>query len=107
MDIVRTNVRAILQRVWRASEVDNLRLCRVFSRVFNRLLWSHGQGLWNCFSNLGYVCLALVYHQCHTYCQDFILRNHAFNFVILLSFVETRGKQFLARVQRCYLRCVD
>lgn len=57
VDIVRTNVRAILQRVWRASEVDNLRLCRVFSRVFNRLLWSHGQGLWNCFSNLGYVTL--------------------------------------------------
>ena len=57
VDIVRTNVRAILQRVWRASEVDNLRLCRVFSRVFNRLLWSHGQGLWNCFSNLGYVYL--------------------------------------------------
>lgn len=53
VDIVRTNVRAILQRVWRASEVDNLRLYRVFSRVFNRLLWSHGQGLWNCFSNLG------------------------------------------------------
>lgn len=53
VDIVRTNVRAILQRVWRASEVDNLRLCRVFSRVFNRLLWSHGQGLWNCFSSLG------------------------------------------------------
>lgn len=53
VDIVKTNVRAILQRVWRASEVDNLRLCRVFSRVFNRLLWSHGQGLWTCFSNLG------------------------------------------------------
>ena len=61
MDIVRTNVRAILQRVWRASEVDNLRLCRVFSRVFNRLLWSHGQGLWNCFSNLGYVTLTVIY----------------------------------------------
>lgn len=53
VDIVKTNVRAILQRVWRASEVDNLRLFRVFSRVFNRLLWSHGQGLWTCFSNLG------------------------------------------------------
>lgn len=53
VDIVKTNVRAILQRVWRSSEVDSLRLCRVFSRVFNRLLWSHGQGLWNCFSNLG------------------------------------------------------
>ena len=61
VDIVRTNVRAILQRVWRASEVDNLRLCRVFSRVFNRLLWSHGQGLWNCFSNLGYVALWVMY----------------------------------------------
>ncbi|XP_032217762.1 tubulin polyglutamylase TTLL7 [Nematostella vectensis] len=53
IDIVRTNVRAILQRVWRSSDVDSLRLCRIISRVFNRLLWSHGQGLWNCFSNLG------------------------------------------------------
>ncbi|XP_076440096.1 tubulin polyglutamylase TTLL7-like isoform X3 [Babylonia areolata] len=50
VDIVRSNVKAVLQRIWRSSDVDNLRLCRIFSRVFNRLLWSHGQGLWNCFS---------------------------------------------------------
>jgi hypothetical protein len=53
IDIVKTNTRAILQRIWRSSDVDNLRLCRIFSRVFNRLLWSHGQGLWNCFSSIG------------------------------------------------------
>lgn len=51
IDIVRSNVRAVLQRTWRVSDVDNLRIYRVFSRVFSRLLWSHGQGLWNCFSN--------------------------------------------------------
>ena len=50
VDIVRSNVKAVLQRIWRSSDVDNLRLYRIFSRVFNRLLWSHGQGLWNCFS---------------------------------------------------------
>ncbi|XP_048759052.1 tubulin polyglutamylase TTLL7-like [Ostrea edulis] len=50
IDIVRSNVRAVLQRIWRISDVDNLRLYRIFTRVFNRLLWSHGQGLWNCFS---------------------------------------------------------
>lgn len=50
VDIVRSNVRAMLQRIWRSSDIDNLRLYRIFSRVFNRLLWSHGQGLWNCFS---------------------------------------------------------
>ncbi|XP_071117315.1 tubulin polyglutamylase TTLL7-like isoform X1 [Haliotis cracherodii] len=52
-DIVRSNVKAVLQRIWRCSDVDNLRLYRIFSRVFNRLLWSHGQGLWNCFSATG------------------------------------------------------
>ncbi|GFN85470.1 tubulin polyglutamylase ttll7 [Plakobranchus ocellatus] len=50
VDIVRSNVRAMLQRIWRSSDIDNLRLFRIFSRVFNRLLWSHGQGLWNSFS---------------------------------------------------------
>ncbi|XP_005098301.1 tubulin polyglutamylase TTLL7 [Aplysia californica] len=53
IDIVRSNVRAMLQRIWRTSDTDNLRLNRIFSRVFNRLLWSHGQGLWNCFSATG------------------------------------------------------
>lgn len=53
LDIVRTNVRSALQRIWREPEVENLHLYRLFTRVFNRLLWSHGQGLWNCFSNTG------------------------------------------------------
>lgn len=53
LDIVRTNVRSALQRIWREPDVDSLHLCRLFNRVFNRLLWSHGQGLWNCFSNTG------------------------------------------------------
>ncbi|XP_064626270.1 tubulin polyglutamylase TTLL7-like isoform X2 [Lineus longissimus] len=53
IDIVRSNVRAVLQRVWRTTDVEALKLYRIFSRVFNRLLWSHGQGLWNCFSTSG------------------------------------------------------
>ncbi|XP_064189483.1 tubulin polyglutamylase TTLL7 [Anguilla rostrata] len=53
LDIVRTNVRSALQRIWREPDVDSLHLYRLFNRVFNRLLWSHGQGLWNCFSNSG------------------------------------------------------
>ncbi|XP_047443709.1 tubulin polyglutamylase TTLL7 isoform X1 [Mugil cephalus] len=53
LDIVRTNVRSALQRIWREPDVDTLHLYRLFNRVFNRLLWSHGQGLWNCFSNTG------------------------------------------------------
>ncbi|XP_029938471.1 tubulin polyglutamylase TTLL7 isoform X2 [Salarias fasciatus] len=53
LDIVRTNVRSALQRVWREPDVESLHLFRLFNRVFNRMLWSHGQGLWNCFSNTG------------------------------------------------------
>uniref|UniRef100_A0A8C7YXE1 Tubulin tyrosine ligase-like family, member 7 n=1 Tax=Oryzias sinensis TaxID=183150 RepID=A0A8C7YXE1_9TELE len=53
LDIVRTNVRLALQRIWREPDVESLHLYRLFNRVFNRLLWSHGQGLWNCFSNTG------------------------------------------------------
>ncbi|XP_067845745.1 tubulin polyglutamylase TTLL7 [Heptranchias perlo] len=53
LDIVRTNIRSIVQRVWKVHDVESLRLYRIFNRVFNRLLWSHGQGLWNCFSNSG------------------------------------------------------
>uniref|UniRef100_A0A673Y324 Tubulin tyrosine ligase-like family, member 7 n=1 Tax=Salmo trutta TaxID=8032 RepID=A0A673Y324_SALTR len=53
LDIVRTNVRSVLQRLWREPDVDSLHLYRLFNRVFNRLLWSHGQGLWNLFSNTG------------------------------------------------------
>ncbi|XP_074640829.1 tubulin polyglutamylase TTLL7-like isoform X2 [Tubulanus polymorphus] len=53
VDIVRSNVRAVLQRTWKVPDIENLRLYRIFGRVFNRLLWSHGQGLWNCFSQSG------------------------------------------------------
>ncbi|KAF7703496.1 hypothetical protein HF521_022503 [Silurus meridionalis] len=53
LDIVRTNVRSLLQRIWREPDIDSLRLYRLFSRVFSRLLWSHGQGLWNCFCSSG------------------------------------------------------
>ncbi|XP_077134067.1 tubulin polyglutamylase TTLL7 isoform X4 [Ranitomeya variabilis] len=49
LDIVRSNIRSVLQRVWRVSDVECLHLSRSFNRVFNRLLWSHGQGLWSCF----------------------------------------------------------
>ncbi|XP_013397848.1 tubulin polyglutamylase TTLL7 isoform X2 [Lingula anatina] len=53
IDIVRSNVRAVLQRTWKCPDVESLRLYRIFNRVFNRLLWSHGQGLWNCFGQSG------------------------------------------------------
>ncbi|XP_068095246.1 tubulin polyglutamylase TTLL7 isoform X1 [Hyperolius riggenbachi] len=53
LDIVRTNVRFILQRIWKVSDVECLHLYRSFNRVFNRLLWSHGQGLWSCFCDSG------------------------------------------------------
>ncbi|KAG8555279.1 hypothetical protein GDO81_017654 [Engystomops pustulosus] len=49
LDIVRTNIRSVLQRIWKVSDVECLHLYRSFNRVFNRLLWSHGQGLWSCF----------------------------------------------------------
>ncbi|CAG5115127.1 unnamed protein product [Candidula unifasciata] len=51
IDIVRHNVRNILQHIWHTADIDSLRLCRIFGRLFNRLLWSHGQGLWLCFSS--------------------------------------------------------
>ncbi|CAB4021801.1 tubulin polyglutamylase TTLL7-like, partial [Paramuricea clavata] len=50
IDIVKGNVRSILQRVWGVSDLDKLKLSRLFTKIFNRMLWSHGQGLWNCFS---------------------------------------------------------
>ena len=59
IDIVRSNVRALLQKTWRVADVDSLRLFRIFTRVFNRLLWSHGQGLWNCFQSSGWVAFCL------------------------------------------------
>ncbi|XP_077573428.1 tubulin polyglutamylase TTLL7 isoform X2 [Stigmatopora nigra] len=53
LDIVRNNVRLALQRIWKEPDLESLHLYRMFNRVFKRLLWSHGQGLWNCFSNSG------------------------------------------------------
>ncbi|TRY82626.1 hypothetical protein DNTS_032571 [Danionella cerebrum] len=53
LDIVRTNIRSMLQRIWNERDVESLRLYHLFNRVFNRLLWSHGQGLWNCLSSSG------------------------------------------------------
>uniref|UniRef100_A0A8D0E3L1 Tubulin tyrosine ligase like 7 n=1 Tax=Salvator merianae TaxID=96440 RepID=A0A8D0E3L1_SALMN len=53
IDIVKSSIRSILQRIWKVSDVECLHLYRLFNRVFNRLLWSHGQGLWNCFCNSG------------------------------------------------------
>ncbi|XP_061486507.1 tubulin polyglutamylase TTLL7 isoform X4 [Rhineura floridana] len=53
LDIVKASIRSVLQHIWRVSDVDCLHLYRLFNRVFNRLLWSHGQGLWNCFCNSG------------------------------------------------------
>uniref|UniRef100_A0A8C1V9C3 Tubulin tyrosine ligase-like family, member 7 n=1 Tax=Cyprinus carpio TaxID=7962 RepID=A0A8C1V9C3_CYPCA len=53
LDIVRSNIRSVLQRVWSEPDVESLRLYHLFNRVFNRLLWSHGQGLWNCLSSSG------------------------------------------------------
>ncbi|XP_038601433.1 tubulin polyglutamylase TTLL7 isoform X3 [Tachyglossus aculeatus] len=53
LDIVKTGVRSVLQCIWRVPDVECLHLYRIFNRVFNRLLWSHGQGLWNCFCDSG------------------------------------------------------
>ncbi|XP_042621904.1 tubulin polyglutamylase TTLL7-like isoform X3 [Cyprinus carpio] len=53
LDIVRSNIRLVLQRIWSEPDVESLRLYHLFNRVFNRLLWSHGQGLWNCLSSSG------------------------------------------------------
>uniref|UniRef100_A0A8C5S7W3 Tubulin tyrosine ligase like 7 n=1 Tax=Laticauda laticaudata TaxID=8630 RepID=A0A8C5S7W3_LATLA len=53
LDIVKVSIRSVLKHIWRVSDVECLHLYRLFNRVFNRLLWSHGQGLWNCFCNSG------------------------------------------------------
>ncbi|XP_074077912.1 tubulin polyglutamylase TTLL7 isoform X3 [Macrotis lagotis] len=53
LDIVKTSIRSVLPRIWKIPDMESLHLFRIFNRVFNRLLWSHGQGLWNCFCNSG------------------------------------------------------
>ncbi|XP_074232248.1 tubulin polyglutamylase TTLL7 isoform X2 [Camelus bactrianus] len=49
LDIVKTSIRTVLPRIWKVPDVEEVSLYRIFNRVFNRLLWSRGQGLWNCF----------------------------------------------------------
>ncbi|XP_027729768.1 tubulin polyglutamylase TTLL7 [Vombatus ursinus] len=53
LDIVKTSIRSVLPRIWKIPDMEGLHLFRIFNRVFNQLLWSHGQGLWNCFCNSG------------------------------------------------------
>uniref|UniRef100_A0A0P6J561 Tubulin polyglutamylase TTLL7 n=1 Tax=Heterocephalus glaber TaxID=10181 RepID=A0A0P6J561_HETGA len=53
LDIVKTSIRSVLPRIWKVPDVEEVNLYRIFNRVFNRLLWSHGQGLWNCFCDSG------------------------------------------------------
>lgn len=51
IEIVQGNVRAVVERVWKWSKVNTQKLNRLFNRVFNRMQWNRGQGLWNCFIN--------------------------------------------------------
>lgn len=51
INIVKSNVIVILQKVFMVDSVENLRLYKIFIKLFNRLLWMHGQGLWNCFES--------------------------------------------------------
>ncbi|XP_072830210.1 tubulin polyglutamylase TTLL7 isoform X2 [Vicugna pacos] len=53
LDIVKTSIRTVLPRIWKVPDVEEVSLYRIFNRVFNRLLWSRGQGLWNCFCDSG------------------------------------------------------
>lgn len=53
LDIVKSSIRTVLPRIWKVPDVEEVNLYRLFNRVFNRLLWSHGQGLWNCFCDSG------------------------------------------------------
>lgn len=50
LNIVKSNIIVILQKVFMVNSVENLRLYKVFVKLLNRLLWMHGQGLWNCFN---------------------------------------------------------
>ena len=50
LNIVKTNCTVILQKVFTNQSVENVRLYKIINRLLNRLLWSHGQGLWNCFT---------------------------------------------------------
>lgn len=51
LNIVKSNLIVILQKVYMVSTVENLRLFKIFTKLLNRMLWMHGQGLWNCFTS--------------------------------------------------------
>uniref|UniRef100_A0A8C6QZQ1 Tubulin polyglutamylase TTLL7 n=1 Tax=Nannospalax galili TaxID=1026970 RepID=A0A8C6QZQ1_NANGA len=53
LDIVKSSIRTVLPRIWKVPDAEEVSLYRMFNRVFNRLLWSHGQGLWSCFCDSG------------------------------------------------------
>lgn len=49
IDIVKSNVCILFQKIWKIHNIEQTKLYHLLQKVFNRLLWSHGQGLWNCF----------------------------------------------------------
>lgn len=51
--IVRDNIKPIVKRSYRTTEVDSLKLMRYFDRIFNRMCTDYGRGLWNCFGEDG------------------------------------------------------
>jgi hypothetical protein len=51
LNIVKSNLIVILQKVFMVNTVENLRLFKIFTKLLNRMLWMHGQGLWNCFNS--------------------------------------------------------
>ena len=50
LDIVKSNVWAVIQQIWSVDQAENTTMGRTIQRLFNRLLWNNGQGLWNTFS---------------------------------------------------------
>lgn len=50
LNIVRSNLVVILQKVFQVNSVENLRIYKIFAKLLNRMVWMHGQGLWHCFT---------------------------------------------------------
>ena len=51
VDIVRNNVRAVLQKFYENQDIEKKNITKYLNKVFNRMLWSHGQGLWSCLNH--------------------------------------------------------
>ena len=51
VDIVRNNVRAVLQKFYENQDMERKTVTKNLNKVFNRMLWSHGQGLWSCLNH--------------------------------------------------------